>query len=196
MNTLLIQTPPAIEPVTLAEAKAHLRVGDMADDALITTLITAARQVAEQWLGRALISQTLRYLCDAEPATSTLQLPRPPLVSVSSIKTYDDADNANLMPATLYTSEPGGRVALRQGALWPQPNRVMNGFEVVYVAGYGTSASDVPMPIRQGILAHIAHLYTCRGDMQDNIAITRAGFSLPAQAMALYAPYRVMPGVA
>ncbi len=196
MNTLLIQTPPSLEPVTLAEAKAHLRVGDAADDALITTLITAARQVAEQWLGRALISQTLRYLCDVEPSLATLQLPRPPLVSITSIKTYDDADSATAMPSSLYTSEPGGRVALRQGALWPQPNRVMNGFEVIYVAGYGAAASDVPMAIRQGLLAHIAHLYTCRGDMQDSTAISRAGFSLPAQAVALYAPYRVMPGVA
>ena len=66
MPSVLV-TAPAAEPLTLAEAKLHLRVDDTADDALIGALITAARQHAEHDTRRALVTQTWKLALDASP---------------------------------------------------------------------------------------------------------------------------------
>jgi uncharacterized phiE125 gp8 family phage protein len=199
MNALLLITPPALEPVTIAEAKAHCRVDGAQDDALLTSLIVAARLVAEIQLSRALLTQTLRLLCDDVPEGDILELPRAPLQSITHVKTYDDADVATTYAAANYfadTANQPGRLVLRQGSGWPQPGRHANGFEVQYVAGYGSSASDVPMPIRQGILAHVAHLYRHRGDdLQREGQPDPRAIAVPNEALALFAPYRIMRGV-
>ena len=194
MSTLVIATPPALEPVDLVEAKAHLRVDGTQDDVLITSLIIAARQVAESLLGRAFITQTLRLLCDEAPGR-VLVLPRAPLQSIVHVKVYDDADVAVTVSAALYQADTAGnRLALREGAAWPAVSRALNGFEVQYVAGYGAAASDVPMALRRGLLAHVAHLYNHRGDGLMRVGVSEAMTAIPREALVLYAPYRIFPG--
>lgn len=198
MSTLLLVTPPASEPITLAEAKAQCRVESSADDALLSSLITAARLVAEVTLGRALVTQTLRYLADAAPQGDALELPRAPLQSITHIKSYDDADVATLFSASNYladSSSQPGRVVLRVGASWPSITRAANGFEVQYIAGYGDAAA-VPAPIKAGMLVHIAQLYTHRGDdlLREGTPDARS-IALPSAAQALYAPYRLLRGL-
>ena len=181
MNSVLI-TPPATEPVTLAETKAHLRVEHSADDAVITTLISAARQWAEVYLRRALITQTWQLSLNSLP--ERLELPKAPLQSITHVKTFDAADVASVVSASVYqadTATTPGALVLRTGAVWPDAGRNTNRYEVHYVAGYGTAASSVPAPIRQGLLQHIAALYENRGDETP-----------PALSLALYAPYRVL----
>ncbi len=199
MSALLLITPPVGEPVTLAEAKAHCRVDSAVDDALLGSLITAARLIAEVTLGRALLTQTLRYVADTPPPTAALELPRPPLQSIAHIKTYDEADAPTVFAASNYFTDNAnapGRVVLRAGASWPVPGRSANGFEIQYVAGYGVAA-DVPAAIKQGILAHIAHLYAHRGDdLQREGQPDPRAIAIPADALALYAPYRLLRGVA
>lgn len=197
MNTLTLITPPALEPVSLTEAKAQLRVGESSDDGLITSLIVVARQVAEQLLGRALLTQTLKWQMDATPPR-VFRLPRAPVQSVSYIRVYDEADTASTISTSLYQLLPEGRVGLRSSASWPVAGRSLAGFEVQYVAGYGSSVSDVPAPIRQGVLAHAAHLYHHRGDGmgRDGQSDSNALYAVPQQALLLYAPYRLLPGLA
>lgn len=68
---------PSVEPVTLAEAKVHLRTfaSDSAEDDLITGLITSARQWAEEYTGRALVDQqwrvTINGRASGQPVSST-----------------------------------------------------------------------------------------------------------------------------
>ena len=205
MRGLTLVTAPAAEPVSLAEAKAHLRIDSADDDSLITALISAARQAAESHTRRALITQTWRLTLDRFPAApqpwwggvregadmpaagSVIELPRPPLVSVTSVTTYDDADNATVASAASYfvdTDGVLGRVALRSGKTWPVTLRVAGGVEVLFVAGYG-AASAVPQAIRQGMLMQIGHLY-------ENREAEAAQASPPAGVAALWRPYRVL----
>jgi uncharacterized phiE125 gp8 family phage protein len=109
---LTIITPPAAEPVTVEEAKSFARVEDADEDALIETLITAAREHVEQATGRSFVVSTygLTLRC-FEP--DVIRLPRSPLVSVESV-TYRDRDGAsNVYMAAART--PAGSRSSRKG---------------------------------------------------------------------------------
>ena len=185
-------TAPATEPVTSTEAKSHLRVDTTADDTLIGTLITAARQHVEAHLRRALITQTWELVTDAFPVGDVLRLPLPPLVSVTSIK-YTDEDGAeSTLSSGLYvvdTDSTKGRVVLKNGETWPSVTlAAANGVRVRYVAGYG-EASAVPRPIRQAILLLIGTMYENRESVLVAQGVTVA--QLPFGVDALLMPYRI-----
>ena len=164
---LTVTTAPATEPVTLTEAKAHVRVDGTADDTYLTTLITVARRMAEAHLNRALISQTLTAQFSRFPRWGAdLLLTRPPLISDTSVA-YVDTDGTpqtDLSPATTYdvdiTSEPG-RIALTFGGSWPTARDEHMPVTIVYVAGWA-SASAVPETIKQAILLAIGQWYCQR----------------------------------
>jgi hypothetical protein len=209
MTAFIRTTPPAEEPLSLADVKAHLRVTVDDDDALIGDLITAARLLCEDYTRRALVSQGWRLWLDSFPGCDEpwwdgmregaaqqvmrrfIHIPRPPLISVDTVKTYDDANTETVFSATSYfvdtASEPG-RLALRSSAAWPVPGRSYNGIRIDFTAGYG-DASAVPQALKQGMLAHIAHLYENRGDGQG--LLSGGLTSTPEVALALYGSYRV-----
>ena len=195
MYSFSLVTPPAVEPVLLAEAKAQARIDTTADDALVTSLITGARQWAEKYTGRAFITQTWQMALDQLPtvadkgldAASYLSLPRPPLQSVSAVQYFDNADAAYAWPAINYfvdTVREPGRLALRCGSVWPCASRLTNGIVITYVAGYGSNGAAVPEPIKTAIRQLVAHWYEHRGDV-DTAA------SVPLVIQALLDPYRI-----
>ena len=98
-------TAPTVEPVALADAKLHLRVDSDADDSLITSLITAARQQAEHRTGRRIGLQTWARSYDAFPGWSLL-LPDPPVTEIVSIQYEDTAGILRTMPAEDYRLRP------------------------------------------------------------------------------------------
>lgn len=176
---LELTSPPALEPVTLAEAKAHLKIDTDADDALIERLIAAARARAEWHTGRAFVTQSWILWLDAWPAV--IELPLPPLQSVASVTTYNCADLARILSPSDYTVA-NGRIALKDGRAPPTDLRRLNAVAIAFTAGYG-AAADVPAPLRVAILALIAFLYEHRGE---------APADLPHDILALLAPYRVL----
>ncbi|MBL29556.1 MAG: hypothetical protein CMM50_18655 [Rhodospirillaceae bacterium] len=197
---LTLVTAPAAEPVTVAEAKAHLRVDLDDDDALIGRLITAARQGGEDFTGRSFVTQAWRLTLDRVPGTSlswwdgwregaavdgcpnAISLPRPPLQSVSAVTLFgEDGATTEWAAANYFVDGDGGRLVLCDGSAWPTLVRTVAGLSVTYVAGYGDEASDVPAALRQAVLAHVAALYEHRGDDR-----------MPAAAQALYRPYRLV----
>lgn len=209
--SLTLVTPPIGLPVSLAMVKDQLRLNDddTTEDALLMGLIRSATETTEAFTGRALISRTLRLTLDAVPDTAfepgfrigvrseprerAIELLRPPLISVSSIVTYDDTDTAITFAASNYfvdaAREPG-RVVLRNGAMWPaNADRTANAIEITYTAGYGTRIGDVPEPIRQAILMLIAQLYEHRGEEVADDAM--APRQLPLGARMLLGPFRV-----
>ena len=102
---LVIKTPPASEPVSLAEAKSFLRITDGDDDALISSLVTAIRQKAEFWTRRSFITQTWTLWLDSVPKGFNITVPLSPLQSITHIKSYDLANVASTVTTTF--SSPG-----------------------------------------------------------------------------------------
>jgi hypothetical protein len=209
--TALIRTGlPVEEPITLEEAKTFLRVNNDEDDALLDSLIIAARILCEESTRRALITQQWRLWLDAFPGAEEpwwdgvregtvngvirrfIHLPRPPLISVDSVRIYDEDNQEEEFPAEatfVDTASEPGRLALRNGAAWPVPGRSYNGVRVDFTAGYG-AAEDVPQALKQGMLAHVAHLYENRGDGQS-LAGVKAEAYAPHVALSLYQSFRV-----
>jgi uncharacterized phiE125 gp8 family phage protein len=183
--------PPAIEPVTLDEAKAHLRLDTDTDDAYVSALIVAARERVELFLRRALITQTFEYTLDQFLASSFIDLPRPPLRSVDWIKYIDAAGNQQTLPPEVYvvdaSSNEMGRVALAWNQFWPITRWSINSIVIRFVAGYGDKAEDVPQAIRHGILIEISNLYENRED----IVIGQTINMVPLSERLLW-PYRAL----
>ncbi len=182
-------TGPALEPVSLQEAKDHLRV-DLADeDVLIASLISAARIHIEQWLSRALITQSWSYIADAWPADLTVTLPIAPVQVVSEVRVIGLNDNIQIIPGSDYFLDAvsdSARLLRRIGAPWPNPGRVANGIEIDFVAGYGAAASDVPQPLRQAVLLLVAHWFERREPVELGSALE----TVPMTVGGLLAPYR------
>lgn len=165
---LILITPPTVEPVSLTEAKAHLRIDIADDDTLIGSLITAARSHLENTARPklAMINQTWEYIADSWPGGDTLELRPYPLQSVTSI-TYTDPDAAATVLASsnyvVDTYTQPGRLRLKTAANWPGTTlRELNGLAIRFVAGYGAAGSAVPIQLRQAILLLVGHWYENR----------------------------------
>jgi uncharacterized phiE125 gp8 family phage protein len=182
---LILTTPPAIEPITLAEAKAHLKVDTTDDDALIGTLISSARARSEWFTSRAFISQGWTFWLDAWPC-GPIEIPIAPLQSVALITAYAPDDSASGLDASAYQVDAASapaRVMLKDTASPPVNLRKINAIAIVVTAGYGNAESDVPSPIREAILELVADSYANRGDVSGDT---------PRDAMTLLAPYRIL----
>ncbi len=184
--TPIILDGPAVEPVSLAEAKIWLRVEGADEDDLVSTLIVAARLMVETWANKRLINQNWRLVLDAWPAGRVLRVPLSPLQAVTRIRMYDGNGAPSVVPPATYTvdvvSEPPRIVA---GADFPTPGRVVSGIEIDLTAGFGTTSRSPPAPLRQAVLLLVARWYEARGDGAAN-----ADISLPPDVAALIAPYR------
>ena len=186
---LQLVVPPALEPVSLYEAKAHCRVDHYDDDALIERLIVAARERAETRTRRALIARTLRLHLDAFPV-GELELERPPLLEVVAVKYVDPAGVERTMdPADYQVDEYSApaRLAPAPGESWPATRTQLGAIVVEYRAGYGEVGESVPEPIRQAILLDVQDAYDNRG----TLVVGTVSSKLARTAEALLGPYRV-----
>jgi uncharacterized phiE125 gp8 family phage protein len=220
MTAFQLVTPPAVEPVLLADALSQARIDTSADDTLVGYLITAARQWAENYTGRAFITQSWQMALDLGPVMmerwwdgvregpvtgldeiTAIALARPPLQAVTGVQYFDNCDNATVWPSSNYfvdTVREPGRLALRLGATWPVPSRLTNGIIISYTAGYGADGTSVPEQIKTAIRQLIAHWYENRGEAAT--AATNRGqvimpmTPVPLVIQALLDPYRVRAG--
>lgn len=156
-------TDATVEPITLSDLKAHLRVTDSAQDAYLTQMITTARQdVEDNRLRRTLITTTWELTLDAFP--DVIKLPMPRVIAVSSLKYVDVNGVLQTLNSTLYKvndrSEPG-TIVPAFGQVWPQTQNQINGVVVTYTAGYSADATLVPAPIKHW-------LYLACGSMYEN----------------------------
>lgn len=189
MSAILL-TPPAAEPLSLAEAKAWLRVAHDDDDALIATLVASARAHVEKQTRRALITQTWRIVRDAWPASGRIEAYPAPLRQVLAARVYDSAGAAQAIGAEAFVIDSAaapGVIAFAPYAL-AHPGRAVAGIEIDVEAGYGATASAVPEPLKQAIRQLVAHWYENRGAGAPDESALR----MPASVAALIAPYRLL----
>ena len=158
-------TPPAEEPVTLAQAKLHCKEETNAQDTLIDDAITTAREYCEGVQNRAYITQTLAITLDRFPVTP-FELPRPPLQGSVVITYLDEDGTPHTIPAADYVVDPNGfkgRIALKRSAAWPSVTlREIGAVTIQFVAGYGDTAAAVPNKVKQAMLLLVGDMYRFR----------------------------------
>lgn len=181
---------PGREPLTIEDAKEHLRIDQHDEDVWLLDAIKAVRNRAEGMMGRALITQTLEVALDGWPAGRVIELPRPPLVSVTSVKYFSPADVESTLAASNYyvdTRRTPGRLVLKSTSSWPSVElREVNGVVIRYVAGYGDTESDVPAEMRAAMKLWLGELYEVRENSAAGGLVT-----VPAAAEKLLLKYRV-----
>lgn len=175
MATRLI-TPPVIEPVTYQQVIDHLRLNafdeviDESSIEYIENLISAVRGLSEAYLNRTLITQTWEYYLDKWPDVNYIELPKPPLQSVTSVCILTEDEPGVLDPiyylVDVYSLK--GRIVLNADQSWPtQTLYETNAIQVKFVCGYGSLAEDVPAGIRHAILLQVGDLYDNREDYRE-----------------------------
>jgi len=162
-------TAPVIEPLTLAEAKAHLRWTNNAEDGLIQFLIECARDLCEKETGRALLPQTweLSLHCFA----NEMRLQHVPAVNITSVKYTDENGAEQTLVNTHYVldnaSDSMARVVIAPNKSWPQIYNGINNVRILYVAGYATSDA-VPKTLKQWMKLQIGHWFKNRESISTN----------------------------
>jgi uncharacterized phiE125 gp8 family phage protein len=156
-----VVTPPAVEPITLAELKAQARVDFSDNDTALQRYATLARQYVETTTDKALITQTLRLSMDALP--SVIYLKKTPVASITGITYINLNGNEQTLSPSLYEVDLLSlvpRIKPIDGVAWPStPSNTFNVVNVTFVAGYGASSSSVPEALRHAMLLLATHWY-------------------------------------
>lgn len=188
---LRLVTAPTERPVSLVEARAHLRVDHTDEDDLIAGLLDAAiahLEGVDGVLGRALCTATYELVLDAFPYEDALRIPLPPLQSVASVRYYNAAGALTTLASATYlvdTVNQPGWVVLVDGASWPDTQPGANAVIIRFDAGHGAAAA-VPAPIKAAIKLIVGHLYRNR-----EATTVEALAATPLAVDALIAPYRI-----
>lgn len=187
-TAIRITTPPTAEPLSLAAARAHLRVDHFDEDAVIAGFILAARQHIETITGLALCTTGYTLTLDDFPPGEMITLPREPVQSVTAVRYYNDAGtlvewSSTEWEADLYSLPP--RIRPRDGYTWPISKDRLAAVQIEFVAGFG-GPETVPQSIVQALRVLVGHFYEHR-----EVAVTGTIVApLPFAVDALLAPYR------
>jgi hypothetical protein len=220
---------PTVEPVAASDAAPHINYPSH-QETRVTAFLTTARQLAEAWCGIAFTTQTRTLTFDLAGLSplddfwyqdspraygkSALYLPRvidipgPPLLTVSSIQYYldDDTDVASTFASTnYYVSKPAptvgtapepGKTALRTGKVWPTGLRPIDSLVITYTCGYGATAASVPTTIKEAIIEWAAHMYENREGQQaanaGGAVVLNRGAFVPAGVQTKLMPFRLV----
>lgn len=203
----LLTSPPAAEPILLADAKLHLRVDITDDDALISALITAARQQAEAITQRQLINATWKLALDAFPGPSLMGVPygvplslpghaillnKSPITAVTQIQYLDMQGTSQTLSPSQYavdlTSEPA-RVTPVFGQIWPPTLPQIGAVNITFTAGYGADGTTVPEGIKRWMLIRIGSMYEHR---EENTILPRGKLEPLPFVDGLLDPFKVV----
>lgn len=159
-----IITPPVVEPLTIEEAKHHLRIDGNDDDNLIASLIKQAREWCEDYQNRKYITQTLELVLDSFPDDNYIPFNNcSPVQNVESIKYYDTASKEYIFDSSNYivdTDSFVNRIVLGYCKLWPTiPLQPANAVRIKFTAGYGDTAEKLPEAIKWAMILHMKLLY-------------------------------------
>lgn len=189
-----VLSPPLVEPISLEEAKKHLRImpDETDEDDLIASLIAASRETTENLTGRALITRSLILALDAWPPEKEIRLPEPPVQSVTAIRYIDCTGVEQTLTPDYYIldtfAEPA-RILPAFGMAWPVTRNQVNAVQIEYKAGYGDTAGKIPKSLLSAMKLLIGTLYEFRETVVSGTIITE----VPGAVKSLINPYRVWP---
>lgn len=180
-----VTTPPVMEPVTVEELKMFARIDGNDENSLLSSFLQSARSLTEGYLNRALIEQTITLKMDSWPGEA-IELPRPPLISITAVETLDEDDTATEYSSDYYyiiTTQEPGLLILKFGVTPPQnTERYYGGYQIRYKAGYGTTASSVPSAIKDSIKQWATAMYENRAIIEEP----------PMEVKIVLSKYRIM----
>jgi uncharacterized phiE125 gp8 family phage protein len=170
---------PAVEPITLSEAKAHLRVTSTSEDVLIASLIASAREEVEAATGIALITQDWRLYLDAWPESGVVRLPKHPVQQVSQVTIYDALGApVSTVPNASYLDRASRPARFARPTNVGDPLAAMNGIEIDFRTGFGNTGVDVPDGLKRAILLLVSFWFEHRGtgETSEQLAIWPDGY--------------------
>lgn len=163
--SIITITPPASEPVSLAEAKLFLRIDHADEDELIAMLIGAAREAVEAGIGRALITRRVREDLDIwrREAVNGAVLGLGPVTNVVAVRLLADNGSQSVIDPERYRLEghrDRPRLVFASGV--PATLRSVGGIEIEYDCGFADDPADLPVSLRLATLQIVAALYELR----------------------------------
>ena len=172
---LKLITAPAALPVSLADAKHHLKIDDNLQDSWVQGAIRAACETSEHETGRRWIIQTWEAIHDAFPA-GAVELGLSPAQSVVSVKYLDPAGQEQTLPTQAYVLDADhalgvGCVRLAAGYSWPVTADVANAVRVRFTVGYGADSTAVPFAAQQWMLMHIGAAHKLRESVVTGVSV-------------------------
>lgn len=195
--SLVTSVEPAAEPLTLTEAKLHLKVDVTADDTLITALIQAAREWAENYTRRSFVQRTLELRLDCFPGV--ILLPRGPVISLTSLEYLDQGGTLTAVDASVYQSDlysTPARLMPGFGQVWPTAKYgTLNSVTATYVAGYEPSsdsptdyAANIPQAIKAAMKLMLGHWYENR---EAVVLANMQALEVPLAVKSVLAPFEI-----
>ena len=185
--TYALINPPSAEPLPLAEVKAHLRLDQDQEDALLSSLVRTGREHLERDTGLCLILQSWRLYLDRWPKDGIIRISKYPVQAIQDVTVYDADGTAVEVSLEDHLLDGQGRPA----RLWlrcpPQPGQAVNGIEIDFAAGPGEAGTDVPDTLKRAMLLHIGHMFAFRGVVSPESQ--PAG--IPGGYERLIAPFRL-----
>lgn len=170
-------TPGSVEPISLSEAKAHLRIDSTAEDAYISGLIVAAREMAEAYTARSFITSTFTMKVNDFPVgEGVIRIPRTPLGSVSSIQYIDANGSTQTLSTDVYevlSDDTRACVVLKPGQVWPSARfEQYEAVTITFTAGYGVASTAVPQAARSAMFLIIGNLFENREGVTHQVMRT------------------------
>jgi uncharacterized phiE125 gp8 family phage protein len=193
------------------EVKGHLRVDSDDEKARAEAiLMPAASAWAETFTNRALITQTWTLYLDRFPGGclpyqnwtggqySYIEIPKPPLQSITSIKYYDANGVLQTWSSSNYEVDPPAgapfdpecqpyRVRPVVGQTWPIPRAQRGAVQIEFVCGYGAAYTSVPAKLKAAMLLVVGEQFERREQAVEGTIISKV--ILTAENLAW--PFRV-----
>lgn len=185
---LALTSAPALEPVTLDDVKAHLRIDGPQEDTLLASLILTSRLHLEAALDLAMIEQGWTLQLDRWPKGQSVDIPISPLQAVTLVRVKNDAGGWDAIGPANYLADIAAKPprVIFHGAVRPVPGVPAAGIEITFTAGFGAAPASVPAPLRHAIMMLVAHWYEHR----ESVEIGSNAVRIPDAVSDLVAPFR------
>lgn len=178
-----------VQVLTESEVRSYLKIDNDDESDIINLIINSSIDFTEQFLRRTIKQKTLLVSLDSFPVNE-IKLPYSPVVSISSVKYYDDNNTLNTINSSEYIfvqNKLPCEIVLRSPYTWPVPGDRSSAVEIEYIAGL----SDIKLlhpTIKQGLLLLCSHFYNNRDIVLQNISVQ----NVPLSYNYLLSPYRVL----